>query len=169
MSSTIINSLRSSANWLEARASSENPPPSDRLREAFRRTGPNDANEDQPMDVDGEQQEPGARNASSSGVGASTPGSRGRQTPEWSLVEIDDSNDEEAWTQGRGSTTTAAARTAKGKEPKETAAPIDELKLLPRLSALLNLDKLWETLSECLLELGHTPDHHAVLVLQVRS
>lgn len=31
---------------------------------------------------------------------------------------------------------------------------------------LLALDKLWDTLSGCLLELEHTPDHHAVLVLQ---
>lgn len=44
---------------------------------------------------------------------------------------------------------------------------VDEAKLLPRLSGLLELDSLWETLSQCLLELGHTPDHHAVLVLQV--
>jgi hypothetical protein len=29
------------------------------------------------------------------------------------------------------------------------------------------LDRLWDTLSSCLLELADTPDHHAVLVLQV--
>lgn len=32
---------------------------------------------------------------------------------------------------------------------------------------LVSLEPLWETLSQCLLELEHTPDHHAVLVLQV--
>lgn len=37
---------------------------------------------------------------------------------------------------------------------------------LPLLSESLVLDSLWETLSACLLELEHTPDHHAVLVLQ---
>ncbi|CAD6224794.1 GSCOCG00005556001-RA-CDS [Cotesia congregata] len=37
---------------------------------------------------------------------------------------------------------------------------------LPLLSESLVLDNLWETLSACLLELEHTPDHHAVLVLQ---
>lgn len=34
------------------------------------------------------------------------------------------------------------------------------------LSVELQLDDLWNTLSECLLELAETPDHHAVLVLQ---
>lgn len=34
------------------------------------------------------------------------------------------------------------------------------------LSAELSLDHLWNTLSECLLELADAPDHHAVLVLQ---
>lgn len=34
------------------------------------------------------------------------------------------------------------------------------------LSIELQLDNLWETLSQCLLELAETPDHHAVLVLQ---
>ena len=38
--------------------------------------------------------------------------------------------------------------------------------MLPLLSESLVLDSLWETLSACLLELEHTPDHHAVLVLQ---
>lgn len=38
---------------------------------------------------------------------------------------------------------------------------------LPALSEQLHvLASLWETLSQCLLELEHTPDHHAVLVLQ---
>ncbi|XP_058791372.1 E3 ubiquitin-protein ligase HUWE1 isoform X2 [Phymastichus coffea] len=60
----------------------------------------------------------------------------------------------------------------------EAAAPVDEPKpsssnteedsksTLPLLSESLVLDHLWETLSACLLELEHTPDHHAVLVLQ---
>lgn len=34
------------------------------------------------------------------------------------------------------------------------------------LSIELQLERLWETLSQCLLELAETPDHHAVLVLQ---
>ncbi|XP_048517112.1 E3 ubiquitin-protein ligase HUWE1 isoform X3 [Dendroctonus ponderosae] len=38
---------------------------------------------------------------------------------------------------------------------------------LPALSdQLCRLESLWETLSLCLLELEHAPDHHAVLVLQ---
>ncbi|XP_034939530.1 E3 ubiquitin-protein ligase HUWE1 isoform X2 [Chelonus insularis] len=42
----------------------------------------------------------------------------------------------------------------------------EEKSVLPLLSESLVLDNLWETLSACLLELEHTPDHHAVLVLQ---
>lgn len=34
---------------------------------------------------------------------------------------------------------------------------------------LSSLEPLWDTLSQCLLELEHTPDHHAVLVLQVSN
>lgn len=34
------------------------------------------------------------------------------------------------------------------------------------LSSQLQLDDLWESLSDCLLELANAPDHHAVLVLQ---
>lgn len=49
----------------------------------------------------------------------------------------------------------------------ENKLTVDVNQLLPRLSSVLELDMLWQTLSECLLELGHTPDHHAVLVLQV--
>jgi len=40
-------------------------------------------------------------------------------------------------------------------------------KILPNLSEQLQLDVLWETLSACLLQLADTPDHHAVLMLQV--
>lgn len=46
--------------------------------------------------------------------------------------------------------------------PKE----IPETKAEESLSIELQLDNLWETLSQCLLELAETPDHHAVLVLQ---
>lgn len=47
---------------------------------------------------------------------------------------------------------------------------LDEEKIvLPLLSESLVLDSLWETLSACLLELEYTPDHHAVLVLQVKN
>ena len=45
----------------------------------------------------------------------------------------------------------------------------EEKPVLPLLSESLVLDSLWETLSACLLELEHTPDHHAVLVLQVKN
>ena len=38
--------------------------------------------------------------------------------------------------------------------------------LLPRLSSQLKLVELWETLSECLIELARTSDRNAVLVLQ---
>ncbi|XP_044765781.1 E3 ubiquitin-protein ligase HUWE1 isoform X3 [Coccinella septempunctata] len=38
--------------------------------------------------------------------------------------------------------------------------------LPPLCEQLSKLEPLWETLSQCLLELEHTPDHHAVLVLQ---
>lgn len=39
---------------------------------------------------------------------------------------------------------------------------------IPALSdQLSSLEGLWDTLSQCLSELEHTPDHHAVLVLQV--
>lgn len=45
----------------------------------------------------------------------------------------------------------------------------EEKAALPLLSESLVLDNLWETLSACLLELEYTPDHHAVLVLQVKK
>ncbi|XP_076049070.1 HECT, UBA and WWE domain containing E3 ubiquitin protein ligase 1 isoform X2 [Oratosquilla oratoria] len=44
----------------------------------------------------------------------------------------------------------------------EVAEPAD----LGSLSSQLALEHLWHTLSSCLVELGETPDHHAVLVLQ---
>ncbi|XP_046484252.1 E3 ubiquitin-protein ligase HUWE1 isoform X1 [Neodiprion pinetum] len=47
-----------------------------------------------------------------------------------------------------------------------TARDEEDKSILPLLSESLVLDNLWETLSACLLELEHTPDHHAVLVLQ---
>lgn len=43
-----------------------------------------------------------------------------------------------------------------------TAQPAPE----ESLSIELSLDELWASLSDCLLELAETPDHHAVLVLQ---
>lgn len=50
----------------------------------------------------------------------------------------------------------------------QTSPPKDEpeTKAEESLSIELQLDNLWETLSQCLLELAETPDHHAVLVLQ---
>lgn len=68
-------------------------------------------------------------------------------------------------------TTTTAAVAAVTSQPDShktpTSSRTDEDKsALPLLSESLVLDNLWETLSACLLELEHTPDHHAVLVLQ---
>lgn len=37
---------------------------------------------------------------------------------------------------------------------------------LPLLSEQITLEELWDTLGECLSELGRTSDSHAVLVLQ---
>ncbi|XP_057320129.1 E3 ubiquitin-protein ligase HUWE1-like isoform X1 [Microplitis mediator] len=67
--------------------------------------------------------------------------------------------------------TAAVATTAVTSQPDSlktpTSSKTDEDKsALPLLSESLVLDNLWETLSACLLELEHTPDHHAVLVLQ---
>lgn len=47
-------------------------------------------------------------------------------------------------------------------EDKVAQAPLN-----PLSDQLDELENLWNTLSRCLLELEHTPDHHAVLVLQV--
>lgn len=50
---------------------------------------------------------------------------------------------------------------------EKTGTIVNTGKLLPPLSSQLeDLEPLWNTLSQCLLELEHTPDHHAVLVLQ---
>jgi E3 ubiquitin-protein ligase HUWE1 len=50
-------------------------------------------------------------------------------------------------------------------EPAKT----DEPECLESLSEELDLSPLWDALSSCLRDLAHTPDHHAVLVLQVDS
>jgi len=160
MSSTIISSLGNNSNWINSRPStiSEIVRPSQRLREAFRRASRADGGEDQPMEVDGDHQE---QTVEPPGLDFS------------SLVDIDESSDEdddgtaESQANDPDGTPTATIKETKEINNAESVVPIDELKLLPRLSGLLNLDQLWETLSECLLELGHTPDHHAVLVLQV--
>lgn len=52
-----------------------------------------------------------------------------------------------------------------GVDTMETNKPIDKPNLTV-LSEALNLESLWNTLSQCLFELEETPDHHAVLVLQ---
>lgn len=46
------------------------------------------------------------------------------------------------------------------------AQEAEELKESTTLSNQLQLNDLWESLSDCLLELANAPDHHAVLVLQ---
>lgn len=54
-------------------------------------------------------------------------------------------------------------------QPNEVAIKVEEQptsKAEESLSIELQLDDLWDTLSECLLELADTPDNHAVLVLQ---
>ncbi|XP_015599094.1 E3 ubiquitin-protein ligase HUWE1 isoform X3 [Cephus cinctus] len=62
---------------------------------------------------------------------------------------------------------TTQANSSNSDNFKPTFSKSDEEKsTLPLLSESLVLDSLWETLSACLLELEHTPDHHAVLVLQ---
>lgn len=135
-----------------------------RFREVIERAVQNTRmriNEEQPMDVD---QDPPAEGEAARGEGAA---SGGRQRVE-SLLDMDDSSDEDedivlpmGGTEGENSGRQAPAPSSRTENQN-----IDISKLLPRLSSLLDLDKLWETLSECLLELGHTPDHHAVLVLQ---
>lgn len=61
--------------------------------------------------------------------------------------------------------TTNPAPAIDAAKPSASSSEDDKNKL-PLLSESLVLDNLWETLSACLLELEHTPDHHAVLVLQ---
>ena len=51
-------------------------------------------------------------------------------------------------------------------EGAATEKPRDDEFQLPPLSEQLQLDQLWDMLSECLTQLSRTPDHHAVLVLQ---
>ena len=50
---------------------------------------------------------------------------------------------------------------------KKDSGVVDVKECLDSLSEQLNLTPLWETLSSCLRDLADTPDHHAVLVLQV--
>ena len=50
---------------------------------------------------------------------------------------------------------------------KKDSGEVEEKECLDSLSEQLNLTPLWETLSSCLRDLADTPDHHAVLVLQV--
>ena len=61
-------------------------------------------------------------------------------------------------------TPAAAAPTG---DKKDSGEVVEEKECLDSLSEQLNLTPLWETLSSCLRDLADTPDHHAVLVLQV--
>ena len=61
--------------------------------------------------------------------------------------------------------TPAAAAAPTG--DKKDSGEVEEKECLDSLSEQLNLTPLWETLSSCLRDLADTPDHHAVLVLQV--
>jgi len=73
-------------------------------------------------------------------------------------------------------TTTAASTPALTQDPPQPSQSLAQsdmdvdqpapTKQEESLSTELQLDNLWDTLSECLLELADTPDHHAVLVLQ---
>ena len=51
----------------------------------------------------------------------------------------------------------------------ESSAAKEIVECLDSLSDELDLQPLWDALSSCLRDLAHTPDHHAVLVLQVTS
>ena len=72
--------------------------------------------------------------------------------------------------------TEGSAEGSSGNQENQQAAPtgdkkdsgeVEEKECLDSLSEQLNLTPLWETLSSCLRDLADTPDHHAVLVLQV--
>lgn len=85
------------------------------------------------------------------------------------LVDADETTEDDGTGQARSDGKDPSKGAAGGEAKDNLNDSVDEAKLLPRLSGLLELDSLWETLSQCLLELGHTPDHHAVLVLQVST
>lgn len=72
-------------------------------------------------------------------------------------------------TSSDGKTQNAPAPAADGKTPEHPPARhkiiLNQGELAP-LSETLLLDELWDTLSDCLVELEDTADHHAVLVLQ---
>lgn len=84
-----------------------------------------------------------------------TPVSSGSEVP----MEVDPAQKPEAATSSQADTDSTKAEDDKEnlKEPEED---------LERLSLLLSLEELWETLSVCLTMLSQTPDPHAVLVLQ---
>ncbi|XP_078001474.1 E3 ubiquitin-protein ligase HUWE1-like [Glandiceps talaboti] len=62
----------------------------------------------------------------------------------------------------------AASASGGGEGTSSDATKDDDQKedIIPRLSEQLELEELWDTLSECLSELKETADDHAVLVLQ---
>ncbi|XP_046406854.1 E3 ubiquitin-protein ligase HUWE1 isoform X2 [Ischnura elegans] len=68
---------------------------------------------------------------------------------------------------GNGGDSGGSMQTSTQESPQPTRTGADESDpVLPILSEQLGLDELWKVLSDCLLELQDTPDHHAVLVLQ---
>ena len=73
-----------------------------------------------------------------------------------SSMEVSEAAGTEAAAESPPDGATSAEANAVAKEPS-----------LPSLSDELLLNTLWETLSACLRDLADTPDHHAVLVLQV--
>ncbi|XP_043484818.1 E3 ubiquitin-protein ligase HUWE1 isoform X4 [Leptopilina heterotoma] len=79
------------------------------------------------------------------------------------METVDDMTDTESMDTTQANTSQTAPTEAKATTSKKVE---EEKPALPLLSESLVLDNLWETLSACLLELEHTPDHHAVLVLQ---
>lgn len=144
-------------------------------RDRPRLTGEDAGIDGWPMDVDMEPflydsmdtSEPRESRNRRSAASSDTVGENSSSLPP--LLDAEETVDDEgAAASGVGRSERRDSKILAGTEVKDNLndSSVDEAKLLPRLSGLLELDSLWETLSECLLELGHTPDHHAVLVLQ---
>ncbi|XP_023229433.1 E3 ubiquitin-protein ligase HUWE1-like [Centruroides sculpturatus] len=82
------------------------------------------------------------------------------------LQETIASNENEGSNEGNQQATPMEIDTVTPSSQNSKKEPVEEEPCLPPLSFQLSLEELWETLSECLVELAETPDHHAVLVLQ---
>lgn len=82
------------------------------------------------------------------------------------LQETVASNENEGITENNQQATPMEIDTVTPASQSTKKEAVEEEPCLPPLSFQLSLEELWETLSECLVELAETPDHHAVLVLQ---